>query len=47
MNELGVPEDDRYSNGGRIRGERYGSWMRKHAPIAFNVGLGEYRLRMQ
>lgn len=45
LNELGVPDDDLRSNGGRIPdGSKYGTWMRKNDPIAFNVGYREWVL---
>jgi hypothetical protein len=43
LNELGVPEDDKKSNGGRIPDFcKYGAWLRVHDPIAFNVGYNEW-----
>lgn len=45
LNEIGIPEDDKLSNGGRIPDHaKYGTWTRKNDPIAFNVGYGEYIL---
>jgi hypothetical protein len=42
LNELGAPEGDLKSNGGRIpNGSKYGSWMRRNDPVAFNVGYQE------
>lgn len=44
LNEIGTPEDDKRSNGGRIPdGARFGDWTRRNDPIAFNVGLREWR----
>ncbi len=44
LNELEVPNEDLKSNGGRIPDNAdYGDWMRRNDPIAFNVGLNEYR----
>lgn len=43
LNELGIPEDDKWSNGGRIRGNKYGSWLRRNDPIAFEVGYSDYK----
>ena len=41
LNEIGIPEDDKKSNGGRISDKsNYGSWLRKNDPIAFEC---EYR----
>jgi len=40
LNELGVPTDDRKSNGGRVPDNcKYGAWVRKHDPIAFECAL--------
>ncbi len=44
LNEIGTPEDDKKSNGGRIPDYcKYGSWTRKNDPIAFEVGFGEWK----
>lgn len=43
LNELGVPQEDRRSNGGRINDyAAYGIWMRTNDPIAFEVGFNEW-----
>jgi hypothetical protein len=43
LNEIGAPEDDKRSNGGRIPDYcRYGTWLRRNDPIAFNVGFNEF-----
>ena len=44
LNEIGIPENDKWSNGGRIRPTctQYGTWMRINDPIAFNVGYQDY-----
>jgi hypothetical protein len=43
LNEIGIPEDDKYSNGGRIPDRcKYGTWLRRNDPIAFNVGYFEF-----
>jgi hypothetical protein len=43
LNDLEVPYDDMRSNGGRIPDHaKYGSWLRKNDPIAFNVGFEEW-----
>ena len=43
LNEIGIPEDDKKSNGGRVPDNAsYGAWMRKNDPIAFNVGFNEF-----
>jgi hypothetical protein len=48
MNELGTPDLDLASNGGRIPDRaRYGSWVRRNDPIAFNVGFREFELESQ
>jgi hypothetical protein len=45
LNELGTPEDDKKSNGGRIPDDsNYGAWTRRHDPVAFNVGFNEFSL---
>lgn len=43
LNEMGIPDLDLESEGGRIPdGAQYGDWLRENDPIAFNVGLNEY-----
>ncbi len=43
LNELGVPEDDKKSNGGRIPDFcKYGEWLKRNDPIAFNLGYQEF-----
>lgn len=43
LNEIGIPEDDKKSNGGRIPDHiGYGSWLKRHDSIAFYVGYHEY-----
>lgn len=43
LNEIGTPNEDLKSNGGRIPDRaKYGDWTRKNDPIAFNVGFQEY-----
>lgn len=43
LNEIGTPEDDKKSNGGRIPDRsNYGVWVRKNDPIAFEVGFREW-----
>jgi len=45
LNELGTPEADKRSNGGRIPDNSgYGSWMRRNDVIAFSVGYNEWLL---
>ena len=42
LNEIGTPEDDLKSNGGRIPDTaKYGNWLRCNDPIAFEVGYGD------
>ena len=44
LNELGAPEDDKKSNGGRVPDNcKYGSWLRRNDPIAFQVGFNEWQ----
>jgi hypothetical protein len=43
LNEIGIPEHDKRSNGGRIPDHaHYGAWLRKNDPIAFEVGFNEW-----
>jgi hypothetical protein len=44
LDDLGVPEDDKWSNGGRIpdRVTRYGVWLRRNDPVAFEIGFQEF-----
>jgi hypothetical protein len=43
LNDLEAPDNDLKSNGGLIPdGAKYGTWMKHHDPIAFNVGFNEY-----
>ena len=47
LNEIGVPKDDKKSNGGRIPYyAKYGNWLKKHDPIAFNVAHREFILNI-
>ncbi len=44
LNEVGTPRDDLKSEGGRVPDNaKYGEWVRKHDPIAFNVGFREFQ----
>jgi hypothetical protein len=44
LNEIGVPDDDLYINGGRIPDfAKYGEWMRKNDIIAWNVGFQDWK----
>jgi len=43
LNELGIPDHDLESNGGRIPDyENYGTWIMENDPVAFNVGFNEW-----
>jgi hypothetical protein len=43
LNEMGTPEDEKRSNGGRVPDcANYGGWLRINDPIAFNVGYQEW-----
>jgi hypothetical protein len=45
LNELESPEDDKRSNGGRIPDNaKYGDWLRRNDPIAFECGFYEWAL---
>ena len=47
LNEIGTPEDDKRSNGGRVPDHAmWGHWMRCHDPIAFNVSFNEHKQEM-
>lgn len=42
LNEMGIPEDDKQSNGGRIPDDaQYGAWIRRNDPVMFNVYVNE------
>jgi hypothetical protein len=44
LNEIGIPEDDKRSNGGRIPDRaKYGTWLRNQDPIAFNAGYNDWK----
>lgn len=41
LNEQGIPPHDLKSEGGRVPDTaKYGRWLRRNDPIAFNVGYG-------
>ena len=43
LNEIGIPEEDKKSNGGRIPNHsKYGQWLYKNDSIAFNVGFRDW-----
>ena len=44
LNGLCIQEDDKKSNGGRIPDTaKYGAWLRRNDPVAFNVGYEDER----
>lgn len=44
LNELVISSDEYKSNGGRVPDNaKYGTWLRKHDPIAFNAGYNDER----
>ena len=46
LDELGVPEHDKKSNGGRISDyANYGAWLRRNDPIAFECGYSDWKDR--
>lgn len=48
LNELEAPQSDLRSNGGRIPDRsKYGTWMRRNDPIAFNVGYRDFCLEVR
>lgn len=43
LNDQGIPEADKKSNGGRIRDtSKYGNWLYANDPIAFEVGFADW-----
>lgn len=43
LDEIGCPEKDKKSNGGRCPDYvQYGTWLYRNDPIAFNVGYNEF-----
>lgn len=43
LNRYAVPNDDKKSNGGRVPDDaKYGSWLRRNDPIAFEVGFNDW-----
>lgn len=43
LNEVGTPDDDKKSNGGRVPDNcKYGSWLRRNDPIAFSAGYRDF-----
>ena len=46
LNEIGIPEDDKKSNGGRIPDHsKYGQWLHKNDTVAFNVGFRDWSVQ--
>lgn len=44
LNEMSTPYMDLKSNGGRVLDSaKYGKWLRRNDPVAFNVGYKEYK----
>lgn len=44
LNEMGIPEADKASNGGRIPDHfEYGTWLRKNDVIAFELAYNELK----
>ena len=44
LDEIGIPEDDKKSNGGRIPDSaNYGAWLHMHDPIAFEVAYQDWK----
>lgn len=44
LNELGTPDHDLKSLGGRIPDRsKYGDWLRRYDPIAFEVGFQDWK----
>lgn len=45
LNEMSTPYMDLKSNGGRIPDSaKYGTWLRRNDPVAFDVGYNEYKM---
>ena len=46
LNEIGIHEDDKKSNGGRIPDHaNYGQWLYKNDTVAFNVGFRDWSVQ--
>ena len=44
LNEIGTPQAELRSNGGRVYDfAKWGNWMRKNDPIAFEVGFRDWK----
>ena len=49
LNETGCPEHELKRNGGRVpvcMTNKYGSWLRKHKPIAFSIFYHEKKQKV-
>ncbi len=49
LNDMGCPDRDHPENGGRVSWRminKYGTWLRKHDPIAFEVNRQERQQEM-
>lgn len=47
LNELGCPTHENPDYGGRVSSKmvgKYGTWLRRHDPTAFEVGFNEWKL---
>lgn len=43
LNDAGIPEQDKRSNGGRVMDSvPYGTWMRRNDPIQFDIIWKQY-----
>jgi hypothetical protein len=48
LNQMGIPEDRKKSNGGRIPDYvKYGTWMRVNEPGAFESGYQSWKKEMR
>lgn len=47
LNEMGCPTHENSDYGGRVSSKmisKYGTWLRRHDPTAFEVGFNEWKL---
>lgn len=48
LNQLGIPEDDKKSKGGKIPDYvKYGTWLRVNDPEAFEAGYQEWKAKVR
>ncbi len=48
LNQLGIPEDDKKSKGGKIPDYvKYGTWLRVNDPEAFETGYQEWKAKIR